>query len=470
LSSHFQDVADGDSCTEAFDPAKKVVATVFQKAKASLESRPPASPLVRGGLTLVAGVLTGNILGFGRVAIIAYLLGTHSRADSLAVAMGPLDPLNSVLLSSVVFAFVPMLTASRGSARTALFRKLTRYTALGLAAIATIVILSAPWLMRVLAPGLDPAYFHNSVTILRILALSTLAAGVAAVHCALLYTDRRFAPTAFYQATLNVFIITGALSLWRFVGVYAFAIGYTVGAWAQLGIVYFASRSGLVPAENTRSEIHWREILSKPAFFVVYAAGLGLNITFTRAYATHAGPGMAAALDYCLRGVGVPMALLVNPISNSLLPEIARLRSQFKLNEALRLIDRTLALAALAAVAGCTFALIFRRPAIALLFEHGEFKAQSTQLVSAAFLALGPSFVGWSLLEITGRSLFALDRPWPAVIAAMLPLLINVSLTLGMHSMRPELIGLGASVGLITGFLALFAMAHASRRRWLLEG
>ena len=38
----------------------------------------------------VAGVLTGNMLGFGRVAIIAYLLGTHSRADSLAVAMGPL--------------------------------------------------------------------------------------------------------------------------------------------------------------------------------------------------------------------------------------------------------------------------------------------------------------------------------------------------------------------------------------------
>ena len=42
----------------------------------------------------------------------------------------------------------------------------------------------------------------------------------------------------------------------------------------------------------------------KPAFFVVYAAGIGLNITFTRAYATHAGPGMAAALDYCMRGVG----------------------------------------------------------------------------------------------------------------------------------------------------------------------
>jgi peptidoglycan biosynthesis protein MviN/MurJ (putative lipid II flippase) len=84
------------------------------------------SPLVRGGLTIVAGVLTGNVLGFIRVAVIAYLLGTRSHADSLAVAMGPLDTVNAVLLNSIVFAFVPMLTAANGEDRTALFLKLTR--------------------------------------------------------------------------------------------------------------------------------------------------------------------------------------------------------------------------------------------------------------------------------------------------------------------------------------------------------
>ena len=61
-----------------------------------------------------------------RVALTAYLLGTHSRADSLAVAMGPLDTLNSVLINSMVFAFVPMLTAAGGAARTALFLQADR--------------------------------------------------------------------------------------------------------------------------------------------------------------------------------------------------------------------------------------------------------------------------------------------------------------------------------------------------------
>lgn len=425
---------------------------------------------MRGGLTIVAGVLVGNVLGIGRVALVAYLLGTHSYADSLAVAMGPLDTLNSVLINSMVFAFVPMLTAAQGGQRTALFLKLTRCFLWVFSLISAAVIVSAPWLMRALAPGLDPRYFATSVNILRILSLSTMAAGVAAVQCAMLYTDRRFAPAAFYQAALNVFTIAGALCLWKFVGVYAFAIGYTAGAWAQLSIVYFAARRGLDTAGAPVCEVRWREILLKPAFFVVYAAGIGLNITFTRAYATHAGPGMAAALDYCLRGVGVPLAILVNPISNSVLPEIARLRSLFRLRDALRLIDRTVALTALAAVAGCSFALVFREQAIGLLFQRGSFTAESTRLVASAFLGLGPSLVGWSLIEITSRSLFALDRPWPPVIAAFIPVLLNVAVTLRLGSARPVFLGVGASVGLIAGFAVLFVTAHTSRRRWLQQG
>jgi putative peptidoglycan lipid II flippase len=426
--------------------------------------------VVRGGLTLVAGVLTGNLLGFVRVALTAYFLGTHSRADSLAVAMGPLDTLNSVLINSVVFAFVPMLTACGEAERAALFQKLIRVLAWVFSAIAAVLILSAPWLMRLLAPGLDPQNFATAVTIFRVLSLSTIAAGAAAVHCALLYTSRRFLPTAFYQAALNVFTIIAALSLWRVLGVYAFAAGYTAGAWAQLTIVWFATRSDLHRDVATQCDIHWKEILSRPAFFVIYAVGLGLNMTFTRAYCTHAGPGMAAALDYCLRGVGVPLAILVTPISNSLLPEIARLRSRFRLREAFRLIDRTTALAAFAAVSGCAFALLFREPAIRLVFQRGEFRSQSTALVSAVFLTLGPSLIGWSLIEITSRSLFALDRPWPPVIAAWIAVLFNVALTLWLHSFRPQFVGLGASMGLLLGFLVLFAMAHANRARWLEAG
>jgi putative peptidoglycan lipid II flippase len=176
------------------------------------------SPLVRGGLTIGAGLIAGNIIGFVRVALTAYLLGTHSQADSLAVAVGPLDALNSVLINTMVFAFVPMLTERQGADRTALFLKLNQWFAWLFSLLTLAIVVSAPWLIAVLAPGLDPRYYRTSVTILRISAFSIMAAGAAAINCALLYTDRRFAPFAFYQACLNVFTIAGALSLWRVTG------------------------------------------------------------------------------------------------------------------------------------------------------------------------------------------------------------------------------------------------------------
>lgn len=422
---------------------------------------------MRGGLTIGAGIIAGNLIGFVRVALTAYLLGTHSRADSLAVAMGPLDALNSVAINTMVFAFVPMLTERQGADRTALFLKLNRWFAWLFSLLTLAIVISAPWLISVLAPGLDPRYHQTSVTILRIAAFSIMAAGAAAINCALLYTDRRFAPFAFYQACLNVCTIAGALCLWRVLGVYGFAIGYTVGAWVQYGIVYFYARAGLETRNLPASKVHWREILGRPLAVSLYAVSLALNIVFTRAWATHIGPGMAAALDYCMRGVGVPVAFLVSPVSNSLLPEIARLRSLRRLREAFHLIDRTLALAALAAVSGCGIALALRQPVIAILFQRGNFTAQSTFLVSTVFLGLAPSLIGWSLLELTGRALFALDRPMLALGASFIPVLVNVAVTLSLHSLQPQWIGLGASVGLMAGFLVLFTAAHASRKQWM---
>jgi putative peptidoglycan lipid II flippase len=422
------------------------------------------NPLVRGGMTIVLGLLVGNVLGFARVAITAYLLGTGSLADTLAVALGPMDMLNSMLINGTVFAFVPVLTAVHGSERVAVYLKLQRTLFWAFAAITLALVAGAPLLMRALAPGLDPHFVPTAVANLRILALSTVAAGSAAVECALLYTGRRFLPTAFYQAALNACTIVGAIAGWKFFGVHALAAGYTAGAWVQLAIVYFSARRGLDVKGTAPAQMRTLEVFAKPAVFVLYAAGLWLNVTLTRSWSTHGGPGMAAALDYCMRGVGVPLALIVSPVSNSLLPELARLRGEGRMPDARRLIDRTLGLTAAAAVGITAFALLFRHPAVAIMFQRGSFTAHSTEMVSAVFLGMGPSLAGWMLMEITSRALFSLNRPWPPLVAAAVPALVNASFLFALRPLAPELIGLGASAGFLAGFLVLFAAAHQARR------
>ncbi len=438
-------------------------------------TRAASNPLMRGGLVISAGILAGNLLGFFRSAVIAYLLGTHAGADGQAVALGPIDTLNSMLINTMVFAFVPLLSAKKGGERARLFGRAARLFTWVFCSVSAAVIVFAPWLVHVLGPGLEPSVYPETVTLLRIASLSTLAAGAAALHSALLYTERRFAPSAFYQAVINLFVIVGAVLLWKRVGVYSLAIGYTFGAFVQLAIVtVFARRSwkrleaiekSPVPADDHTNA----ELLSKPGSFLAYAGLLSLNIIVTRAYATQAGPGMAAALDYCMRCVNVLTAYLVSPASNSLLPEIARLRSADHTPQAFRLINRVLGLTAIAAVASCAIGIGIRQPVIAVLFQRGSFTAESTQMVSAVFLGFAPSLIGLSLLEIMARSLFALDRPWLPVMAAAVPLVANLVISGVLRTTAPEMIGVGASVGFMLGFAVLWVMVVSQRTRWLRE-
>lgn len=430
-------------------------------------TRAVESPLVRGGLMIIAGIVAGNLLGFVRVAATAYLLGTGSRADALAVALGPIDSLNQVLINAMLFTFVPLLTDREGADRARLFVRIRRVFAGALAALSAAIALFAPQLVRMLAPGLTAEYTRMAEEILRITAISPLVLGLAGIHGALLYTRRRFAPTAFNQATINVFTILIAVGLWERLGVYGFAAGYTAGACGQCLITWLAARtqidSGTRPS-NDRA----RDLLLRPAPVAIYAALLAVNIIVTRGYATHIGPGTAAALEYCLRCLGVPLAFLVSPAANSLLPEISRMARESLWREARALTNRTLLLIGAAAVASCAVAIAVREPVIALIFQRGSFTPDSTRLVSAVFLGFAPSLVGWSLLEIAGRSLFAMNRPWPPAVAAAMAVGLNAIFIGGASDSRPAMLGVGASVGLIVAF-AFLVTGTLWNRRWIAE-
>jgi putative peptidoglycan lipid II flippase len=437
-----------------------------------LFSRLRQSRLVHGGLIVGGGILLGNISGFFRSAVTAYLLGTHARADALAVALGPLDNLNSIIVNTMLFAFVPMLMLRQEGERAALFARSARVFSVVLLAFVGATVLFAPQVVAGLGPGLAAPQRDQAVQLLRFLAPATWFAGCAGIFSALLYTERRFLVPALYQTCLNAGTIAGALLLRSWMGINGFAIGYTAGAALQLLLTWWFSR-GL--RRRTRSSLAFplAEVLSKPGMFLAYAALIAGNLLVTRIFATHAGPGMAAAFDYCIRCVNVVIAYLVYPVASSLVPEIARLRGANHTPRAYSLIDRGMVLMTVAAVASCAIGVLLRTPVIALLFERGNFTPESTRLVAGVFMGFAPSLIGWALLDLIARCFFALDRPRLPLIAAFIPVTLNFAISSVLLArgklMDPTMLGLGASIGFLAGFAALFTMTHLRRSTAKLE-
>ena len=427
---------------------------------------------MQGGLVVGACILLGNISGFFRVAVTAYLLGTHARADALAVAMGPLDTLNSVIVNTMLFAFVPMLLLRQAGDRATLFGRAARVYAWICAGVSLVTALFAPQWIAVLGPGLAAPERAQAVVLLRWLAPSTLFGAGASIYSALLYTERRFVVPGMYQTCLNAATIAGALLLRKSMGVNGFAIGYTAGSALQLFLTWWFSRE-LRRERPSNVQVPIAEVLLKPGMFMLYAGLIAGNLVVTRIFATHAGPGMAAAFDYCMRCVSVVLAYLVYPVASSLVPEIARLRGTNETSKAYSLLDSAVLLMAVASVLSCAVGVMLRTPIIALLFERGNFTPESTQLVSTVFLGIAPSLIGWALLDLIARCFFALNRPRLPLIAAFIPITVNLALTSILRAEgrlnSPITLGLGASIGLFIGFATLFAMIHLRRQTARLE-
>ena len=79
------------------------------------------------------------------------------------------------------------------------------------------------------------------------------------------------------------------------------------------------------------------------------------------------------------------------------------------------------------------------------------------------FLGFAPSLIGWSLLELTSRSLFALDRPRLPLLAVAIPVICNLGFVLLVRSPEPQWIGLGASLGFLIAFVLLFSLVRMNR-------
>ena len=417
-----------------------------------------------------AGILAGNITGFFRVVLTAYLLGTHARADALAVAIGPVDFFNSAIMNTMLVAFVPMLMLRQGRDRAALFARAGRVFAWILALASAAIALLAPQIISVLGPGLAAEQHREAVILLRVMAPASFFAGTSALFSALLYTERRFIAPSLYQASLNGATIIAALSLWRAFGVNAFAIGYTSGAAVQLVVTWVVSR-------DLRSEHFTATRVHDPAQRYSAAAG-----------------DVSPLCDSDLR----------KHSGDARLCHTRRPRDGRRLRLLYALRERD---GCLSGLSGCEFTAARDRAFTRIeqypagvpadrpqrgadgrggsgnsrgrnsaahacnraSFRAGQLYCRIDTAGVGSVLGIAPGILGWALLDLMSRCFFALDRPRLPLAAASIPVTINLAVMsmLGWRGLLgyAEILGLGASAGLMAGFAALYAAAHLRRQK-----
>jgi len=362
---------------------------------------------IAGSASIIAlGGIASRILGVVREAVISYFFGATGLVSAFRVASAVPTMLYDLLIGGMLSAaLVPVFSevADREGkeALWALFGRVVSLVAAVLAGAVLLIEILAPQVAWLLGGGFEPDLQAAVTKMIRIITPALLFFGLSGIVTSLLYALKRFSYTALGAAVYNLGIIIAVPLLKGRIDVYSLAVGILLGALLQLLIQTPGVRGARLRFTLDLSHPALRRIL---ALYLPIAAGLiisNLQIAIDRRLASSTGENSIAWMANATTLFQLPHGLVAVAIALAVLPTLSRLSAAGDQEGFRRTLGKGLRLVLVLIVPATLGLLVLARPAVALLFQHGQFAAYDTLQVSSAlrYYLLGLIFasIDWPL-------------------------------------------------------------------------
>jgi putative peptidoglycan lipid II flippase len=375
--------------------------------------------LVRAAVVTVAITLSGSLLGLVRDLLVARYFGADGGTDAFLVSWTvPETAFPLVVEGAMAFLLVPLFSralADGREPRDVVAATLPRIVAvLALASIA--VTAFAPWIVRLLAPGLeDPAL---AVTCTRLTALTILTFGVAGYVSAALRAKHIFGAPATIHLAYNIGILALIWSLHARFGIVSAAAGVALGGVLMVAaqLPSFLRHVG-VPR---RISLRGTSLVTFGAFapLAVYTLSRQAQVFVERFLGSHLEPGTISHLNYAQKVAQLPMlvALLVCTVT---FPTLARNIAAQQISQARARLEADLRTVTALIFVATAYLIVFAPAIIGMLLEHGAFTAADTAATAAIMRVYAFGLFGHAMVGVLCRPFFTGQRPMWFPAAAM---------------------------------------------------
>ncbi|MDJ0657017.1 MAG: murein biosynthesis integral membrane protein MurJ [Xanthomonadales bacterium] len=365
------------------------------------------STLVVSGMTLLS-----RIFGFVRDVVLARAFGASAATDAFYVALRIPNLMRRLFAEgSFSLAFVPVFSEYREKRSREELKDLLDCVAGSLAAVLLVVtaigVLAAPGLVAAFAPGFldQPAQFELASGMLRITFPYAMLISLTALAGGVLNSFGRFAVPAFTPVLLNIALIAAALGLAP-----RMEQPITALAWGVLGagVIQLAFqfpslvRLGLLPRPRVRFKHEGvQRIMRLMVPTLIGSSVAQINILIDTLIASFIAVGSITWLYYSDRLLEFPLGLFGIALSTVILPSLSRQHSAGDQQAFRRTLDWGLRVASLITLPAAVGLAVLAGPAVATLFNYGEFSAVDVSMTAASVVAysLGlPAFVAVKVL------------------------------------------------------------------------
>jgi len=397
--------------------------------------------------------MLSRILGLARDSLKAYAFGTTAYAVAFDIAFRIPNMLRNLVAEGALSqSFLPIYDQYKHTdikeAHLASGIVITLFT-IFLSCLSLVVWFLTPLLMPYLLSELrnDAGLTSLTIELTRILFPYILLMSLISIYMAIQYSHGLFWAAAVGPALLNgVVILTfGAyLAYARYFLktmpdgqdlIYLFSYATIFAAVVQLVFQILVTKRH---KSSPRFSFKFKHPVVKNLYNMMLPASLGNAVQelaqlidiFLATSVNYIVPGAVAALTYSHRLIHLPMGIFGIAISTASMPQFSRLFAEKKFEEFKESIWTAIGLNFFLIIPSALGMVIFATPIIGLLFERGEFDANSTHITAVALVYYAPGILAFSLQKLFMSSMYARKNSREPALITIVVLVVNIGLCL----------------------------------------
>ncbi|MEK7557510.1 MAG: lipid II flippase MurJ, partial [Patescibacteria group bacterium] len=367
----------------------------------------------RGSVVLAATTFGSYALGLLRDRIFAQRFGLSESLDSYNAAFLVPDFLFNLLVASgIAAATVPLyLEIKKRNAKQAdvYISALLTLATIVMLVVSIVVVIFAPQFSLLVAPGLSEGGQVMVVSLMRVLAFSSVLFAASNTLGAMLVAKKRFFWYGVSPILYNVGIIGGSLWLAPRFGIQGVAYGTLAGAVLHLAVRFWdAWQSGWRWREDRfpKQELVRTFKLMLPKM-VGHPVELATFWIFTTLAST-LGAGSISALNFARNFQSVPVSLLGIAMATAVFPSLSE-AALTSASELKKLFHRTALSILVVSAAAAIFLYLIRAPLVAILLGGGSFDGDAVMRVAVTLGIFCLSIPTESLSHLFARAFYAVQ-------------------------------------------------------------
>jgi putative peptidoglycan lipid II flippase len=379
--------------------------------------------VARAAGVISAATFVSRLLGLVREQVFAIQFGAGYAVDAFQVAFRIPNLLRDLFAEGAMnAAFVPTLSQAqhRGGPQAALrlANLVINLLLIVISLICLVGVLTAPWIVRVMAPGFADEAGKVALTTLltQIMMPYLLFVSLAAAAMGFLNTRRVFFIPALSPTMLNVgliaagFLLAPVMPRFGLEPIVGMAAGALLGGIGQLAIQ--------IPSMRAQG-FQWRPIVSfrdpdvlrmvslmAPAAVGIAAADV--NVFVSTFLASTLAEGSVSWLNYAYRLMQLPIGLFGVAVATVTLAEVARHAAAKNMADLKETLSFSLGLVLFLTVPATLALVVLARPIVSLLYEHGRFTSADTLQTARALWGYAVGLAAFSAVRVMVPAFYSL--------------------------------------------------------------